>query len=79
MKLDAVIAEREIKSTIARNSLAIEDLQSQLNCFADLFVGLKRGEPNLNVEKVFSNEYKLTSGNSNDNGNENNFSNQKQS
>ena len=36
VKLDAVIAEREMKSTIAQNSLAIENLQTQLNKFADL-------------------------------------------
>ena len=39
VKLDAVIAKREMKSTIAQNSLAIEDLQTQLNCFADFFCG----------------------------------------
>ena len=74
VKPDAVIAKREIKSTIAQNSLAIENLQTQLNNFADLVVGLKQGEPNLNVVKVFGDEYKPTSGNSNANENEGSIS-----
>ena len=65
VKVNAVIAEREIKSALAQNSLAIENLQTQLNNFADLVVGFKRGEPNLNViVKGFSDEYKPTSGGS---------------
>ena len=74
VKLDAVIAEREIKSTIAQNSLAIENLQTQLNNFADLVVGLKRDEANLNVVKTVCDEYKLTSGNFNTNENEGSIS-----
>ena len=57
VKLDAVIAEREMKSTIAQNSLAIENLQTQLNHFADLVVGLKCYDPNLNVVKTVTDEY----------------------
>ena len=72
VKLDAVIAEREIKSTIAQNSLAIENFQ--LNNFADLVVGLKRDEANLNVVKTVCDEYKLTSGNSITNENEGSIS-----
>ena len=40
-------------------------MQTQLNNFADLVVGLKCDDPNLNVVKTVSDEYKLISANSN--------------
>ena len=76
VKLDAVIAEREMKSTIAQNSLPIENLQTQLNSFADLVVVLKGSEPILKAEKVLSDEFKLTPRISNVNKNEGEISNE---
>ena len=50
---------------VLRCRSTIESLQTQLNEFVDLVVGLKCDEPNLDVVKTVSDEYKLTSENSN--------------